>query len=431
MYKIAHYLLSIAVALFFSANALAASGDLDPTFGTATGYTLGAPANEQRGGDVLIDASGRYVMAAYSRSSTQDTPYLVRYSSAGLLDSSFGVAGKAVPNNASPVTLAAVKVLRAGNLLYLIASTNTQIVIYPFDGNGMQYTSFGGNGRVVLPLTDSYGLTGVVLQGSSILLATSARNPNTNNRDFLLARITTAQGVFDSSFGAGGLVWSRLYSGVAAINRFTDVALQSDGKIIAAGRVSPDAQNYDFVLARYLANGQLDSSYSGDGFADFSTGPRDLGREVAIQADGKALLIGTSCAADGSNCQPRVLRVLGNGSLDTSYGVNGVFAISLNYGALIGDLAIDSQGRAVASGSMQQFDGSTLGFVMRLTTTGAADTGFSSVGIKRLSYSGLAGSYYNNHSGVALGANSIVVSGDSFNSLNQNPTATVLARLLN
>jgi uncharacterized delta-60 repeat protein len=95
------------------------------------------------------------------------------------------------------------------------------------------------------------------------------------------------------------------------------VLIQSDGKIIAGGYDSQSVGNY--TLVRYLANGSLDTTFGTNGVAvdaEF-TGNCD----IAQQVDGKIVLVG---GFDTSRIS--YLRYLNNGQLDTSFPVNGPIA---------------------------------------------------------------------------------------------------------
>ena len=67
------------------------------------------------------------------------------------------------------------------------------------------------------------------------------------------------------------------------------VAVQADGKIVVAG-----SSGGDFALARYGADGALDPSFSGDGLVTTDLGGTDAGQAVAIQADGRIVVAGSS-----------------------------------------------------------------------------------------------------------------------------------------
>ena len=113
------------------------------------------------------------------------------------------------------------------------------------------------------------------------------------SQTFAVARYT-ADGALDASFGQHGVVVTAMDSSHsdAAANA---IALQSDGKIVAAGYVGTS----DFAIARYNPNGTLDRSFSGDGIAhsDFDNG-NDTAYAVAIQKDDRIVVAGKVYSRD-------------------------------------------------------------------------------------------------------------------------------------
>jgi uncharacterized delta-60 repeat protein len=100
------------------------------------------------------------------------------------------------------------------------------------------------------------------------------------------------------------------------------IALQADGKILVAGR-SGSYPNYDITLVRYHVDGSLDTSFGGgDGIVttDFGGSSYELARGIALQADGKIILVGTFNNSPGSSpSQFSVARYNTNGTLDTTF----------------------------------------------------------------------------------------------------------------
>ena len=92
------------------------------------------------------------------------------------------------------------------------------------------------------------------------------------------------------------------------------------GKIIAGG----SGGNGDFAVARYNANGSLDTSFSSDGkqTASFGATGWDYGQDVAVQTDGKIILAGGGYHADW-NHDFGLVRFNTNGALDTSFSGDG------------------------------------------------------------------------------------------------------------
>ena len=70
------------------------------------------------------------------------------------------------------------------------------------------------------------------------------------------------------------------------------MAIQANGKIVAAGIASGGATGDDFALARYNANGSLDTSFSGDGRKRTNFGGSDSANGVALQGDGRIVAVG-------------------------------------------------------------------------------------------------------------------------------------------
>jgi uncharacterized delta-60 repeat protein len=155
--------------------------------------------------------------------------------------------------------------------------------------NGLPDPTFGADGRVALP-GDNVG-HGLAVQGDGrILLAGSVNvaTPTAPVNRFALLRLL-ANGKIDDSFGNSGRVQTQ----------FTDrsddafaVALQSDGKIVAAGR-SSSKLNSNFAVARYDSAGNPDASFDQDGKLTVDIfGSTDVAENIVIQGDGKIVLGG-------------------------------------------------------------------------------------------------------------------------------------------
>ena len=99
------------------------------------------------------------------------------------------------------------------------------------------------------------------------------------------------------------------------------MALQPDGKIVAVGRVGGGG----FAIARYNPNGTLDPSFSGDGkqTTSFCAGDCSGATAVAIQADGKIVVVGSRAADGTGDLDFALARYKPNGSLDPSFSGDG------------------------------------------------------------------------------------------------------------
>ncbi len=147
--------------------------------------------------------------------------------------------------------------------------------------------------------------TSVALQTDGKIVA-AGYSENGSDEVFAVLRYAT-DGSLDPTFGTGGKVTTDL-GGV--YDEGLDVAVQGDGKIVVAG-YSYTGSNGDFALVRYAADGSLDPSFGTGGkvITDIG-GAADIGSDVAVQSDGKIVLAGYSYT--GSNYDFAVVRYLGD-----------------------------------------------------------------------------------------------------------------------
>src|ERR1051326_963603 len=225
----------------------AADGDLDSTFGTGGMVTTDINRSTDIGNAVAIQADGKLVVVgmSYTRNDYSNEDFVVtRYNTNGTLDTTFGKGGK-------------VRTDFPG-----LAAVPSSVVIQP-DGK-------------------------IVVAGGAFPLFTFAGN-------FEVVRYNS-NGTLDASFGNGGIVTTNFPEGSYAF----DVALQPDGKIIAAGTVFVDfvigdSSNTDFALARYNTDGTPDTTFGSGGqvSTDFE-GVEDDAFSVLIQPDGKIVDVGSA-----------------------------------------------------------------------------------------------------------------------------------------
>lgn len=185
-----------------------------------------------------------------------------------------------------------------------------------------------------------------------------------------------AAGMIDTGFGSSGHVTTD-FGGNDLISAPAGIAIQADGKIVAAGQGSA---GLDFLVARYGADGSLDPSFNGTGTVATNLVGTDRGYAVAIQPDGKILVGGRA----GS--KPAIVRYNDDGTLDTSFGSGGISvlnAVSSNQGDKFLDLAIQSDGMIVGA---VNGDFSNQLTVVRLTSGGGLDPGFSGDGIADIDF---------------------------------------------
>lgn len=180
-----------------------------------------------------------------------------------------------------------------------------------------------------------------------------------------ICKLSAQQGVLDSSFGTDGKVITNIDLEAGA----NAVAIQSDGKIVAAGwtKYSGGLFSYDFTIAQYNPDGSLDNSFGSQGVSipNFSFYPV-WGSSVAIQQDGKIVEAGYS------SYDFVLTRFNTDGSQDNSFGINGTTTTEIGYGT---SACIQPDGRIVMVGGGGDFT------LAMYTANGILDNTFDSDGI--------------------------------------------------
>lgn len=182
----------------------------------------------------------------------------------------------------------------------------------------------------------------------------------TANYDFALARYNT-DGTLDTTFGVSGKVttgvsYSPYASGDPSVPPTLNdgafaVAVQADGKIVAVGE-SYNGANHDFAVVRYNTDGTLDTTFDVDGVVTTAIGPNyDGATAVAVQADGRILVAGYSNYTDCNDSDFAIVRYNTDGTLDTTFGTAGKVTTSVSpYADQAYAVAIQSDGKIVAAG---------------------------------------------------------------------------------
>jgi uncharacterized delta-60 repeat protein len=136
-------------------------------------------------------------------------------------------------------------------------------------------------------------------------------------------------GTADASFGNIGN-GAYIYDHLGLSDFCYDMAIQADGKIVLAGAASLTASNTDFLAIRLLPNGTIDNSFGTNGVVVIAVNnSEDYARSVIIQPDGKIVLAGSSATPGFSFKNAALARLNTDGSLDTTFGINGISVLSV------------------------------------------------------------------------------------------------------
>ncbi|TDH18059.1 hypothetical protein EXU57_24365, partial [Segetibacter sp. 3557_3] len=196
-----------------------------------------------------------------------------------------------------------------------------------FNANGSPDLTFDGDGRVTTAIGEVANATCITVQADGKILLGGYSSPTSGSAiiEFTMARYNP-NGSPDLAFGVAGVV-------ITPGTLFTfgqAIAVQTDGRILlVGGNLAPFPPNQGFVVARYLTNGKVDSSFAGDGVVNTiintTNTTNDIAYGVKIQEDGKIVVSGTTT---GSLIAAAVVRYRPNGNLDPSFGINGKVVIA-------------------------------------------------------------------------------------------------------
>jgi uncharacterized delta-60 repeat protein len=268
---------------------------------------------------------------------------------AGDLDPSFGVGGRVTTDFSGSPSGAADLAIQADGRIVAAGSAGSpgDFALARYQPDGNLDASFGVGGTVITDFGLGDAAQGVALQADGKVVAAGHTGVSGDVADFALARYNL-DGSLDASFGSGGRVTTDFAAGD---DLAFDVAIQDDGKIVAVGRSSfPGEFVRYFALARYNDDGGLDASFGTGGkvTTGFAVG-NGIALSIAIQADGKIVVAGWS-GATSPDLNFALVRYNADGSLDASFGTDGKATTDFGSNDVAGDVAIQTDGKLVAAG---------------------------------------------------------------------------------
>lgn len=294
------------------------------------------------------------------------------------IDTNFGTSGKTITdlhgNFDEGMSLAFDA---SGGILVAGSSsngTNYDFAVVRYTASGTLDTSFGTGGRATLDFNqgDDYGSRVLMDAAGKIVVIGTADNGSQGK--FALARYN-ANGTVDTSFGTAGNVMTTL----ALASMGTSATIDSNGKIVVAGYTLTANGGNDFAVVRYNADGSLDSSFGAGGavMTDFSKN-YDQGNSITIDASGKILVAGTTYT--NNNCDFALVRYNADGSLDASFGNGGKVSTAIGAGLdEARSISLDASGRIVVAGFTVNGSNTDVAMV-RYNANGSLDTSFGNAG---------------------------------------------------
>ncbi len=358
------------------------NGTLDTSFDGDGIVTTPVGPGDDQGLTIGVQPDGKIILAGQSSNGTNTDIAAVRYNSNGSLDTSFdgdGIVTTPVASGFELVRSIAFqidgKIVVAGQTFNLV---NNDIVVVRYNSDGSLDSTFDGNsgignGIVTTAVGSGNDLGyGVAIQNDGRIVVAGYYFSGTTN-DAVLLRYDT-NGVLDTTFDGDGIVTTAV--GVGTDENLA-LTLQPDGKIVTAGCINQNGIPNDFLVLRFNTNGSLDTSFGTNGstIVPIGTGV-DIALAVAVQTDGKIVAAGFS--NNGVNNDFGVIRLNPNGSLDATFDGDGRLTTPIGTSTdQANGIAIQADGKIVVAG--RAIIGSTTDFgIVRygFGTNAAANDGF-------------------------------------------------------
>ena len=338
---------------------------------------------------VRMDSSGRAVVAGNLYTSTgAPSVGVVRLVDDGSPDPTFGVNGRAVITvgaigSAASANAMALqpdgKIVVAGDLL-ASGATLPSMFVARLLVDGTLDTTFDGDGVLMVPLPankNALWANAVAVQSNGRILIAGGESPGG-----LFIVGLQSNGSLDTTFGTSGYI-----ERISAAPRYHSLALQADGKILASGfalHPSPIAPPPDLLLDRYLADGAIDPAFGSNGAVIMNVGDlallndltptHDILWSIAPRPDGRIVIAGEVItrfeALVGRNANGFVGQLLGDGSIDSQFGLDGYVRLpDVDGSDGVRDIVLLPSGDLVAGGNKRLAQISADGKVVRFSDT--------------------------------------------------------------
>lgn len=408
-------------------------GALDTSFNSPQGYVFyqGPSTNTDTGVEIIVQPDGKIVVAGYT---TNDglfhSTLLLRYTTSGQLDPTFGNNGTVIYNSPYDNKGLGLTLAQDGGIIVtgfiretpnsLAGARDIMVLKFNSDGTLAQKYQYPNGGRT------SIGFDVQTQADGNIVVAGEQTNPSTGTQELVVLRLHSDLSGLDTSFNGTGVV-NYVGTGTGLAHGYS-VTVQNDQKILVSGSETtglPVDVNPDVLVLRYTSSGALDTAFAVNGVFIYQNPSGDYpsyGNNIELQPDGKIVVAGS--IGNANEIKALLMRLNTNGTLDSTLGSNGVITYqgSGNYDYAY-DIALQPDGKiliAEASGNNTVTDAA----VVRFLSNGSLDTTFGTQGVFKFGVLGHDSAAYSLYRQPSDGK--IVTTGYSYNNQEQ---ALLLFRL--
>ncbi len=328
----------------------------------------------------------------------------VALAGSGGLDPSFGTGGttvleRQVSTYPTPTRLA------AGGKIVVVTTSEGVITVSRLLADGAPDPTFDGDGRATIESAGFPSAHALAIQPDGKILLIGFTNIGASSEDATVWRLKAdggsgaANGALDPTFGSGGIVQLATFTHTVGLA----VAVQPDGKIVAAGRGFNTTGPNVIAVWRLTESGSLDPTFDTDGVAGISDTSEDSVNAIALAPDGKILIAGTTELSPA----PRdavVWRLKANGgagglneALDPTFDTDGQADFNSDGNDQAEDVALQPDGKILLAGVSEPTAGKSKATVWRVkpnggsgVTNGALDPTFDTDGVALIDGGGSA-----------------------------------------
>ena len=329
-------------------------GILDSSFGSQSNGTeiiqLGGRSSAVN--DIITGPNGIIYMAGFSTGKDKFTDVAcAAYNQEGVLQTSFGNKGKITTAIGTYNDMINAIVMQSDGKLvaagYSADGFVVRAVLMRLNSNGSLDSTFGSAGTILNTEALKSGFNTVALQSDGKILAAGYSYESSVN-NFYIARYTTA-GVLDDTFGQAGLV-TTIFDKRNSVIR--DIKIASDGTIIAGGFTTDNMGFTHSVIAAYTPNGNLNKQFGTNGIVKAAVSKHDDKINMMnIQSDGKIIVVGftTNLSTTFTDCM--MMRFMPDGLLDGTFGNKGLVITSFGpHDYQMSDVILQANGKIVVVG---------------------------------------------------------------------------------
>lgn len=323
------YAASAKEGAFFETNGIFISrylpnGTLDTSFDNDGKIEVGYGSNYEFCHSIAIQPDEKLIVAGSSNGSFS----IARLNTNGTYDTTFSGDGKMIFVFGAGIGSKINKLLLQpdGKILAIgqaYNGTNYDFGMARFNADGSTDSSFGNAGEMLVTIgpANDFGRNAVLQPDGKIVVCGYSNNASGDS--FSITRLNN-DGTLDTGFGTNGKIYYNIPTKNLCVAE--SIAIQSDGNLLIAGHADGD-----FAILKYNSNGTLDTTFGNSGYSTTDFGNfQDKSYALAIQNDNKIILAGHGYEAGNTGLfHAAIARYNANGTLDTTFSSDGKMVLPM------------------------------------------------------------------------------------------------------